>query len=96
MTDFAYDTYDISTIKVQMEILRSAEEQGFWMGLALGSPLGVWLISRPQIQQKFVAGPGSKLFSALFVGSLMYLFPHIVMVSVSSAHVKSTTQLQPN
>ena len=72
MTDFGYDSYDQSTLKVAFSNLRAAEQQGFWMGLVVGSPLGVWLVSRPQLRSKISAGPATKVFSALFVGSLMY------------------------
>ena len=72
MSDFTYDSYDSSALKVAFSNLQAAERQGFWMGLVIGSPMGVWLVSRPQIQHKFNAGPATKLFSALFVGSLMY------------------------
>ena len=71
MSDFTYDSYDSSTLKVAFENLRSAEQQGFWLGLAVGSPLGVWLVAQPRIQHKFSAGPATKIFSALFIGSLM-------------------------
>ena len=71
MEDFSYDSYDQSTLKVAFSNLRTAEQQGFWMGIVVGSPLGVWLINRPTIQHKFAAGPVAKTFSAIFVGSLM-------------------------
>lgn len=71
MSEFNYDSYDQSTLKVAFSNLRAAEQQGFWMGLLVGSPLGVWIVSRPQIQHKFAAGPTSKIVSALFCGSLM-------------------------
>jgi hypothetical protein len=71
MSDFAYDTYDISTLKVAFQNLRRAEQQGFWLGVLGGFPLGVYLVSRPSLQNKFAAGPVSKAVSALIVGSLM-------------------------
>ena len=72
MSDFAYGSYDSSTLKVAFENLRRAEQQGFWLGLFVGSPLGVWIVSRQHIAHKIGAGPGTKLFSAVFVGSLVY------------------------
>lgn len=74
--DFAYDSYDSSTLKVAFQNLRRAEQQGFWAGLLLGGPLGYWLVSRQGIQHKFTAGPVSKVASSLIVGSLVYLFPY--------------------
>ena len=71
MSDFAYESYDISTLKVAFQNLRRAEQQGFWLGVLGGFPLGIYLVSRPSIQHKFAAGPISKTVSALIVGSLM-------------------------
>ena len=71
MSDFLYDTYDISTLKTALENLRRAEQQGFWLGVGSGFPLGTWLISRPTLQHKFQAGLWSKVCSSLIVGSLM-------------------------
>lgn len=71
MSDFAYETYDVSTLKVAFQNLRKAEQQGFWLGVLGGFPLGIYLVSRPAIQNKFAAGPISKTVSALLVGSLM-------------------------
>jgi hypothetical protein len=71
MSDFNYDTYDVSTLKVAFQNLRKAEQQGFWLGVLAGFPLGVYIVGRPSIQHKFNAGPISKTVSALVVGSLM-------------------------
>lgn len=71
MSDYKYDSYDTSALQVAFANLRKAEEQGFWMGLVLGSPLGVYLVSNPRIQHKFAAGPVTKVASALLVGSLV-------------------------
>jgi len=72
MSDFDYETYDISTIKIAFQNLKRAERQGFWLGVLAGFPLGIYIVSRPAIQHKFAAGPISKAASALIVGSLMY------------------------
>lgn len=71
MSDFEYDSYDVSTLKVAFQNLRKAEQEGFWLGLAGGFPLGYWLVTRQGIQKKFAAGPISKTLSCLFVGSLV-------------------------
>ena len=71
MSDFTYDSYDISTLKTALENLRRSEQQGFWLGLLGGFPLGAWIVGRKSIQNKFVAGPWSKLASGLAMGSLM-------------------------
>jgi hypothetical protein len=71
MSDFVYETYDVSTLKVAFQNLRKAEQQGFWLGVIGGFPLGYYLVSRPSLQHKFVAGPISKIASPLIVGSLM-------------------------
>lgn len=71
MSDFDYETYDVSTLKVAFQNLRKAEQQGFWLGVLGGFPLGIYLVSRPSLQHKFVAGPISITVSALTVGSLM-------------------------
>jgi hypothetical protein len=71
MSDFTYDTYDVSNLKVAFQNLRKAEQQGFWLGVLGGFPLGVYIVGRPSIQHKFAAGPISKTVSALLVGSLV-------------------------
>ena len=71
MSDFTYDSYDISTLKTALEHLRKVEQQGFWLGVVGGFPLGAWIVGRKSVQHKFVAGPWSKLASGIVVGSLM-------------------------
>ena len=71
MTDFKYDSYDESTLKVAFQNLRKAEGQGFWLGLLLGTPLGIYAVSNRGIRQKFTAGPLSKVVSSIAMGSLM-------------------------
>jgi len=51
--------------------LRKVEQQGFWLGVVGGFPLGTWLVSRKSVQSKFTAGVASKVASSLIVGSLM-------------------------
>lgn len=93
--DFTYDSYDSSTLKVNFQNLRKTEQQAFWMGIILGTPIGTWIVSRKSIQHKFTAGPLSKVLSSLFVGSLMYCILHIVTVRGFSTHGRSTTQWLP-
>jgi hypothetical protein len=90
--DFTYDSYDSSTLKVNFQNLRKAEQQAFWIGLVLGTPIGTWLVSRKSIQHKFAAGPLSKVFSSLMVGSLMYHFSDIVMELGFLTPGRSTTR----
>jgi len=71
MSDYKYDSYDSSALQVAFANLRRAEQQAFWLGLLVGSPLGVYAISNRRIQPKFAAGPVSKVASALVFGSLM-------------------------
>ena len=71
MSDFKYDSYDSSALMVAFSNLRRAEQQGFWLGLLVGSPLGVYIVANKNIQKKFAAGPVTKVASALLVGSLM-------------------------
>lgn len=69
--DYQYDSYDCTTLKVAFQNLRKAEQQGFWVGLLAGEPIGTWLVSRKELQSKFTAGPISKAVSSLVIGSLM-------------------------
>ena len=71
MSDFTYDSYDSTTLKTSLENLRRAERQGFWLGLVGGMPLGAWLVGRSLVQNKFQAGPWSKLTSGVILGSLV-------------------------
>jgi hypothetical protein len=71
MSDFEYDSYDVSTLKVAFQNLRKAEQEGFWLGIAGGFPLGIWLVGHRSIQHKVAAGPITKTISALVLGSLM-------------------------
>ena len=72
MSDFEYDSYDSSTLKVAFQNLRKAEQEGFWLGIGAGFPLGFWLVTRKSISHKISAGPITKTFSSLIFGSLMY------------------------
>lgn len=76
MTDFQYDSYDISSLKTAFENLNKAETQGFWLGVLGGAPIGYWLITRKSLQNKFKAGPISMTISSLAVGSLLYNLPY--------------------
>jgi hypothetical protein len=96
MSDFSYDSYDSSALKVAFENLRAAEQQGFWLGLVAGSPLGVWLVSRKTIQHKIGGGPTTKVLSALFVGSLMYPCPYPATVHAFSVPGRTTTNERQN
>jgi hypothetical protein len=40
MSDFTYDSYDSSAVKVAFEHLRQTEEKGFWFGVLVGLPAG--------------------------------------------------------
>lgn len=72
MTDFEYDSYDTTTLKVAFQNLRRAEQEGFWLGVVAGFPSAFWLVTRPAIAHKINAGPVTKTLSALIVGSLVY------------------------
>lgn len=66
MTDFAYDSYDRSTIKTAFENLRRAEERGFYAGVfAIPS---VYIASKAF---KWNLRPTSAVLVPLFAGSLM-------------------------
>lgn len=71
MSDFEYDSYDMSTLKIAFQNMKHAEKRGFWMGIALGFPIGHWFVTRKGIEKKFVAGPIFKSLSYLVFGSLM-------------------------
>jgi hypothetical protein len=72
MTDFEYDSYDVTTLRVAFQNLRKAEQEGFWLGIAAGFPSALWLVTRPSIQHKIAPGPITKTLSALIFGSLIY------------------------
>jgi hypothetical protein len=71
MSDYKYDSYDSSALQVAFANLRRAEQQAFWLGLLVGSPLGVYIVANKRIQPKLGAGPVTKVASALLTGSLM-------------------------
>ena len=71
MSDFTYDSYDVSTMKTSLQNLRRAEQQGFWLGVLGGMPSGAWLVGRSVVQNKFKAGLWAKLTAGLMVGSLV-------------------------
>jgi hypothetical protein len=71
MSDFEYDSYDSSTLKVAFQNLRKAEKEGFWLGIGAGFPFGYWLVTRKSINHKIAAGPIAKTLSCLISGSLM-------------------------
>lgn len=79
MSDFEYDSYDSSTLKVAFQNLRKAEREGFWLGIIAGFPLGIYFVSRDGVRQKLNAGPLAKGISALVIGSLMYFFMYSAM-----------------
>ncbi len=72
MTDFEYDSYDVTTLRVALQNLRKAEQEGFWLGVLGGFPSALWLASRPSVQHKIAAGPITKTLSALILGSVVY------------------------
>ena len=75
MTDFQYDSYDVSSLKTAFQNLNNAENQGLWLGVLGGIPLGCWLVTRKSLQHKFKGGPIAMTISSLAVGSLLYSFP---------------------
>ena len=72
MSDFEYDSYDVTTLRVALQNLRRAEQEGFWLGVLGGFPTALWLVGRPAVQHKIAAGPFTKTASALLLGSLLY------------------------
>lgn len=94
MSDFEYDSYDSSTLKVAFQNLRKAEQEGFWFGIFGGFPLGLWLVTRKSITHKISAGPVTKTASALIFGSLMYKWSYEATELIFSELDSHITMLQ--
>lgn len=60
-------------MKVAFENLRRREQNGFWVGLLFGIPLGVYVAGRPFYQAKYNLGGVGKGVVGLVVGSLVYI-----------------------
>jgi hypothetical protein len=88
MSEFEYDSYDISAIKVSFENLRRAERQGFWAGLLIGSPLAYYISINKQVAKKCTMSRWTVGLSGLVLGSLMYFLNVVDMELIFSKQDK--------
>ena len=71
MSDFKYDSYDQSAMKVAFEHLRQTEEKGFYYGALVGLPVGAWYILNARKSTRLPIPTAVIVSIPLLTGSLM-------------------------
>ena len=96
MTDFKYESPDLTSMKVAFEGLRKAEESGFWVGTILGLPLGYLLYQRLAKAGKILPSRSKAVTIPLLTGSILYWFLYLVTLLTPLTPVPTmNTQLHP-
>ena len=86
MSDFKYESYDQTALKVRFENFRQSDRKGFWYGVAL-MPLTYFLLSKKQTIGSYQIIVPAKLLAACLAGPILYLFDYIVIHCTCVTHV---------